>query len=149
MQQDDGSVRELVAALPPGQREDAEALIELMRDVTGHEPTIGYERIIGFGQYHYRYASGREGDAAVIGFAPRGKQFTIYLTSGMVGYDDLLDRLGKHTTTKVCLYFRRLADLDQVVLRELIERSVDHVRQVEADLGALPRMSEMPPYRPD
>ncbi len=135
-------------SLPAEQRQDAEALITLMRDVTGEPPKLWGSKIIGFGQYHYRYASGREGDAAAVGFAPRGKQLTLYLLSGMVGYDDLLGRLGKHTTGKACVYIRRLADVDRDVLRQLIERSVSHTRQVEAEMGGLPRMSAMPDYRP-
>jgi hypothetical protein len=141
------AVDELLATLPPQQREDADALVELMRDVTGEEPRLWGSKIVGFGQYHYRYASGREGDTGAVGFAPRGKQFTLYLMSGMAGYDDLLGRLGKVTTGKSCVYLRRLSDVDGNVLRELIERSVDHVKQVEAEMGALPRMAEMPAYR--
>jgi hypothetical protein len=142
-------VTELLATFPDEQRRDAEDLIDLMRDVTGEEPKLWSQKIIGFGHYHYRYPTGREGDTGAVGFARRGKQLTLYLMSGMVGYDDLLGRLGKHTTGKSCLYLRRLSDVDRTVLRELIERSVQHVKQVEAEMGALPRMSDMPPHRPD
>jgi hypothetical protein len=148
MQPTGGEVGDLLATLAPDQRTDAETLIGLMRDATGHEPKLWGSKIIGFGQYHYRYASGREGDAASVGFAPRGKQVTLYLMSGMVGDDDLLARLGRFTTGKACLYIRRLSDVDQDILRQLIERSVDHTKQVEGEMGGLPRMSEMPEYRP-
>jgi hypothetical protein len=142
-------VTEFLATLPDEQRRDAEDLIDLMGDVTGEEPKMWGSKIIGFGHHHYRYPTGREGDTGVVGFAPRGRQLVLYLMSGFIGYEDILARLGKHTTGKSCLYVRRISDVDRAVLRELIERSVEHVRQVEAEMGALPRMSEMPPPHPN
>lgn len=126
-------------------REDAKALATLMRRVTGEEPQMWGSSIVGFGSVHYRYESGREGDTLVVGLSPRKAALTVYLMSGMVGYDDLLDRLGPHQQGKGCLYVKRLADLDEAVLTELIQRCVDHVKQVETEAGGLPRMSEMPP----
>lgn len=127
-------------------REDCLALMGLMRSVTGEEPRLWGTSMVGFGTYHYRYASGREGDFFKVGFAPRTSNLTIYLMSGMVGYDDLLRNLGPHKTGKSCIYVKRLNDLDHDALTELIRRSVDHIDQVQADAGALPRMSEMPSH---
>ncbi len=129
-------------------RDDSRALIGIMTDATGEDPKL-WGSVIGFGTCHYRYESGREGHSAKVGFAPRKTNLTIYLLSGMVGYDDLLSRLGKHTTGKSCIYVERLADLDMQVLTDLLARAVKHIDQVEMEFGALPRMSEMPPYRAD
>jgi hypothetical protein len=125
-------------------REDSRVLLDLMHEVTGDEPHL-VGTSIGFGPYHYRYASGREGDSFKVGFAPRRTNITIYLISGLVGYEDLLTELGPHKTGKVCLYFKRLDDLDREVLTRLLRRSVAHVDQVVEQTGALPRLSEMPP----
>ncbi|MGH8948219.1 MAG: DUF1801 domain-containing protein [Acidimicrobiia bacterium] len=125
-------------------REDSKKLLTLMQEVTGEEPHL-VGSIIGFGPYHYRYASGREGDGFKIGFAARKSNLTIYLISGLVGYEDLLARLGPHTTGKSCLYVKRLTDLDAGALTVLLERSIAHVDEVLRTDGALPRMSEMPP----
>jgi len=130
-------------------REDSLALIEIMSQVTGEEPQLWGSGVIGFGRCHYRYASGREGDSAKVGFAPRKANITIYLLSGMVGYVDMLSKLGKHARAKSCIYVKRLDDLDRDVLIELIGRAVAHIDQVEQESGGLPRMSEMPPYRAD
>ena len=127
-------------------RDDCRRLLDLMRDVTGEEPQLWGGSMIGFGSYHYRYASGREGDYFKVGFAPRKSNLTVYLMSGVAGYEDLLAKLGPHTTGKSCVYLKRLDDIDTRVLTALIERSVAHVDQVWADVGGVPRMSEMPPH---
>jgi hypothetical protein len=142
----DAAVERLLASLPAAQRADAETLSGLMSEATGSAGRIGYEKIVGFGHYHYRYGSGREGDSSPAGFAMTSRGITIYLISGFRGYDDLLGQLGKHTKTKYCLYVRRLADVDLDVLRRLIQRSVRHVAATERALGAVPRLSEMPPW---
>ena len=126
-------------------REDCRALTGLMRAITGKEPRLWGSSMVGLGTYHYRYASGREGDWIKVGFASRKANLTIYLMSGMVDYDDLLAELGPHRTGKACVYVKRLEDLDRKVLTELIERSVAHIDQVEDEAGGVPRMSEMPP----
>ena len=84
--------------------------------------------IVGFGSYHYRYASGREGDFMETGFAARKRAITLYIMAGFSEYGDLLAKLGKHDTGKSCLYVKRLADVDQAVLREMVERSVAWIR---------------------
>ena len=108
-------------------REDSFKILTLMQDVTGEEPIMWGSSIIGFGSYHYKYASGREGDWFVTGFAPRKQALTLYIMSGFSEYDGLLNKLGKHTTGKSCLYIKKLEDVDMGVLRELIEKSVEHV----------------------
>lgn len=110
-------------------RQDSLAVLELMREVTGEEATMWGSSIIGFGTYRYRYESGREGDTVVTGFSPRKQNLTLYITDGFDQYDALLGKLGKHTTGKSCLYIKRLADVDQQVLRELVQQSVAYVRQ--------------------
>jgi hypothetical protein len=106
------------------QRDDARTLLALMRRVTGQEPKMWGPSIVGFGSYHYKYASGHEGDSAIAGFAARGKELVVYIAGDFEGRDDLLTRLGKHRTGKVCLYIRRLAQVDLKVLETLIARSV-------------------------
>lgn len=109
-------------------REDAYAVLQLMREVTGEEPQMWGDSIVGFGAYHYRYASGREGDAPLTAFSPRKRNLTLYITSGFEQYEELLDRLGKHKTGKACLYINRLYDVDQDVLRDLVRKSVKHMQ---------------------
>jgi hypothetical protein len=87
------------------------------------------DAIVGFGSQHYRYASGREGDMPIIGFSPRKQNLTLYLTYGFEQYGDLLAKLGKHSTGKVCLYVKRLSDVDMPTLRELVNQSVAEVRR--------------------
>lgn len=105
-------------------RRDCFTLLELMREVTGAEPRMWGTNIVGFGERHYRYASGREGDWFITGFSPRKQNLTLYLTYGFEQHSDLLQRLGKHSVGKACLYLKRLDNVDMPALRELISRSV-------------------------
>ena len=109
-------------------REDGLVLIEMMRDVTGLEPEMWGPSIIGFGSYHYKYESGREGDMPLIGFSPRKQSLSLYIMSGFDEYEELLGKLGKHRTGASCLYINKLADVDMGVLRELVSQSVEHMR---------------------
>ena len=109
-------------------RADSHALAAMMEEVTGATPQMWGPSIIGFGSYHYRYASGREGDFMLTGFSPRKRALTLYIMAGFSEYDDLLAKLGRHTVGKSCLYVKRLADVDEAVLRELVERSVYTIR---------------------
>ncbi|MFT4468893.1 DUF1801 domain-containing protein [Arthrobacter sulfonylureivorans] len=104
----------------PIRRQDAETVLELMRDVTGEEPVMWGPSIIGFGSYHYKYASGREGDAAAVGFSPRKGNLALYGLTYAPEAVPLLERLGKHKTSVACLYVNKLADVDLAVLKELI-----------------------------
>ncbi len=109
-------------------REESFALLKLMEEVTGEPAKMWGPTIVGFGKYHYKYATGHEGDMALTGFSPRKQNFSIYITSGFEQFDDLLARLGKHKFGKSCLYVNKLADIDQNVLREMVRRSVDHTK---------------------
>jgi hypothetical protein len=110
----------------PGRREDSRAICRLMAEETGEPPRMWGESIVGFGSYRYAYASGREGDWMALGFAPRKGRLTLYLMDGFAGYEELLARLGKHSTGRSCLHVKRLADVDVDVLREMVERSYRH-----------------------
>lgn len=116
----------------PRRREDCRAVAALMGEVTGAEPRMWGESIVGFGTYHYRYASGREGDWPLTGFSPRKESLTLYLSYGFEQHGELLGRLGKHKLGKACLYLKRLGDVDMAALRELIARSVDEVARANA-----------------
>jgi len=111
------------------QRGDARALVALMRRVTTQEPRMWGPSIVGFGSYHYKYASGHEGDSALGGFAVRGRGLVVYIAADFEGRDLLLARLGKHRTGKVCVYIRRLADVDLRVLETLVARSVAETKR--------------------
>ena len=135
----DASVEQFLAGLADeAQRRDSQALIALMRDITGAEPRLWGESIVGFGTYRYRYASGREGDWPLTGFSPRTQNLTLYLSYGFERHGELLERLGKHKLGKACLYLKRLEQVDQEALRELVRRSVEEVRAANApaDSGA-------------
>jgi hypothetical protein len=105
-------------------RADAGRLRKLMEEATGEPAVMWGPIIVGFGSYHYRYASGHEGDAPVVGFSPRARAISLYLTCDIRRYQGHLDRLGKHRTGAGCLYITRLSDVDEGVLRELIDASV-------------------------
>lgn len=124
----DASVDEFLEAVEnPKRKSDAYEVLELMRRVTGEEPVMWGGSIVGFGSYHYTYASGREGDWPVAGFSPRKSALTLYIMSGFKGHAELMEKLGKHRTGKSCLYINKLEDVDTEVLEELVRRSVDHV----------------------
>lgn len=126
-------------------RADTVELIRLMEDATGEGPTVWNTTTIGFGRYHYRYSSGQEGEFFDIGFAPRKGHLTLYVMSGLAGFDDLLSRLGPHESSKSTVHIKRLEDVDRTVLEELVRECVAHLRRVEKELGAIPRMSDIPP----
>ena len=110
-------------------RKDSFTILELMKQVTGLEPRMWGSSIVGFGSYHYKYESGREGDMILAGFSPRKQNLTLYNMGGFERFDDLLNKLGKHTTGKGCLYIKRLDDVDLPTLKSLIEESFKHVKQ--------------------
>lgn len=106
----------------PKRRRDAETLVELMQRVTGQEPRMD-GTIVGFGRYHYKYASGREGDSGAAGFAARKAALTIYLPDGVGAHADLLANLGSHTAGAGCLYIKDLQEVDLKVLETIVARS--------------------------
>lgn len=110
-------------------RTDSFKVLELMKEVTGETPKMWGNSIIGFGQYHYKYASGREGDWFLTGFSPRKQSLTLYIMAGFDDYDELMSRLGKYKTGKSCLYINKLEDVDQDVLRTLVKKSAEHMVQ--------------------
>ena len=110
-------------------RKDSFTILELMKQVTGIEPRMWGSSIVGFGSYHYKYESGREGDMILAGFSPRKQNLTLYNMGNFERYDDLLKKLGKHTTGKGCLYIKRLDDVDLPTLKSLIEESFKHAKQ--------------------
>ncbi len=133
-QLNDANVEEFLAAVENDRRrEDSFTVLELMKRVTGEKPRMWGTSIVGFGSYHYRYASGREGDWPRIGFSPRKQSLTIYVMPGFSNYDDLLSRLGKHRTGKSCLYVNKLADVDMDALEQLIRSSLDAMREMYPD----------------
>jgi Domain of unknown function (DU1801) len=110
----------LESVADPKRRADARAACALMAEATGAEPAMWGSGIVGFGAYHYRYATGREGDWPPVGLSPRKAALTVYLSTGFAGAAELLARLGPHSLGKSCLYVKRLSDVDQQVLRELV-----------------------------
>lgn len=109
-------------------RADAEVLLEMMAEITGEPPVMWGPSIVGYGSYHYKYASGREGDWMLTGFSPRKTALSVYLMSGVERQEALLKKLGKYKNGKSCLYIKRLADVDQDILRKLIATSVELAR---------------------
>jgi uncharacterized protein DUF1801 len=123
------SVAAFIAAIAdPTRRADAKALVKLMQSAAGEKPQMWGPSIIGFGSYHYRYESGREGDMPIIGFSPRKPATVLYSMIGSSECKALLAKLGKHTTGKGCLYIKKLADVDQQVLEAIVVKSVAAAR---------------------
>jgi hypothetical protein len=122
----DASVDDFLARVPDQRRRaDAERLCTILREVTGEPPVIWGPSIVGFGSYRYTYESGRTGDWPLAGFSPRKQQLVVYLVGGFEErYASVLARLGPHKAGKGCLYLKRLADVDENALRELIDRTV-------------------------
>lgn len=109
-------------------RKDSYKILELMKKITKDEPVMWGPSIIGFGKYHYKYESGREGDFFLTGFSPRKQNLTLYIISGFKRYDKLMKKLGKHKTGSSCLYINKLEDVDMKVLKELITESVKYMK---------------------
>ena len=112
-------------------RHDALIIMNLMKEITGEQPAMWETSMVGFGNYHYRYASGREGDWFLTGFSPKKQALTLYIMSGFTNYESLMKKLGKYTTGKGCLYLKKLEDIDLPTLKELIKRSVTQMTLTE------------------
>ena len=119
-----------------GRRKDARRLLAMMQRVTQEPPRMWGDRIVGFGSYHYRYASGREGDWPLIGLSPGKRNLTLYIMPGFDDYQPLLARLGKHRTGKSCLYLNKLQGIDMRALEDLIRQSVADMRRRYPEVGA-------------
>jgi len=115
---------------PEKKRADSFELLNLMKELTGEEPKMWGGSIIGFGSYHYKYKSGREGDWFLTGFSPRKQNLTVYIIAGFDRFEELMTKLGKHKTGKGCLYINKLEDVDVEILKELVVESVDYLKKL-------------------
>jgi hypothetical protein len=109
-------------------RNDCFVIMELMQKITKSEPKMWGDSIVGFGKYHYKYESGREGDWFLTGFSPRKQNLTIYIMTGFDQFEGLMSKLGKYKASKSCLYIKSLKDIDQKILKELITLSVKRIK---------------------
>jgi len=130
----DESVRDYIASLQNAQAvKDSQVLTEMMRRVSGQEPRLWNVGTIGFDTYHYKYGSGREGDAIVIGFYPRKGKTTVYLMDGTARYASLLAKLGKHTATGYCIYIKQLSDIELSILEQIVQQSYEFIKAKSKD----------------
>ncbi|MFK8032017.1 MAG: DUF1801 domain-containing protein [Gammaproteobacteria bacterium] len=119
------SVTAFLNSIEPAQkRKDAKAIAAIMRKASGERAKMWGASIVGYGRYHYKYDSGREGDSLRVGFSPRKQSTTVYIIPGFNGFSGLLKKLGKHKVTKSCLYINKLDDVNVEVLTEIIEKSL-------------------------
>lgn len=122
----DQSVTDFINHVPEERkRKDSFTILELMQSITREEPKMWGDAIVGFGCYHYRYESGHEGDMPLVAFSPRKQSLTLYITRDFERYPELIQRLGKHSTSKACLYIKKLADVDMAVLEDLLRESFE------------------------
>jgi hypothetical protein len=125
------SVDDFIARVEPAaRRAEVEHLRALFVEVTGFAPRMWGPSIIGFGRYHYRYGSGREGDFLATGFSPRKSDLTIYIMPGYADYGAILKDLGKHRLGKSCLYIKRLSDIDEAILKRLIRQGLEDLHKI-------------------
>jgi hypothetical protein len=117
-------------------REDCFKIAKMMEEITGNEPKMWGPSIVGFGAYHYKYASGQEGDWPIAAFSPRKQDLTLYLLPGFTESGELMQKLGKHRTGKSCLYIKRLSDVHVPTLKKLIRESVKRMKQITKSKAA-------------
>jgi len=126
----DGSVSNFLNSIEePQKRQDALEILKMMEQITQSPPKMWGTSIVGFGDYHYKYESGREGDWFITGFSPRKQNLTLYMMSGFERYDELMSKLGKYKTGKSCLYIKKLSDVDVKVLHDLVEASYRYFKK--------------------
>jgi hypothetical protein len=131
----DNPVKDFIDSLDDQQTvKDSLVLIEMMQRISGHEPKMWNIGTIGFDTYHYKYDSGREGVCQTIGFYPRKGKITIYLMDGTVRYSELLARLGKHTTSRVCVYLKRLGEIQLPILEQIVQQSYEYVKSQDGHM---------------
>lgn len=124
------SVDAFIEAVEPGwKRDDAREILKLMGKITGEKPVMWGDSIVGFGNYHYKYESGREGDWFLAGFSPRKQSMTIYMMGGYKGQDELLKKLGKYKKSVGCLYIKKLADVDINILTQMTKKSIQSLKE--------------------
>ena len=122
------SVKEFLNEISePERRADCFAVAKIMEEISGEKPKMWGPSIVGFGSYRYKYASGHEGDWPMMGFSPRKKDLTLYVMMGFEKHAELMERLGKHSTGKSCLYIKRLSDVDVPTLKQLVQASAQHM----------------------
>jgi hypothetical protein len=114
-------------------RQDSFAFLKLMQEATNAKPKMWGDSIVGFGSYHYKYASGRESDWFLTGFSPRKQNLTLYIMPGFEKYETLLNKLGQHSIGRSCLYIKKIEDVNLDVLKELVEQSVQHMAKNNTD----------------
>lgn len=131
MKENDNSVIEFIETVENEKKKaDAYELLKIFQSVTGYDAKMWGPSIIGFGSYHYKYASGREGDAPLVGFSPRKAKISLYLDYEGEERDKFLENFGKHTKSKACIYVNKLADIDTNVLKDLIQHTVKKYRNL-------------------
>lgn len=129
--ENDESVIEFIESVDsPKKREDAYKLLDIFTETSGYEAKMWGPSIIGFGSYHYKYESGHEGDAPLVGFSPRKAKISLYFATGDTKRDEILKTFGKHTSGKACVYINKVADIDVEVLRELIKESITFLKKM-------------------
>ena len=127
----DASVEDFLNTIEDEQkRRDCFEIMKIMKQAAKAEPKMWGSSIVGFGSYHYKGASGREGDWMLTGFSPRKQNITLYIMGGFDGHQDLMKKLGRHTTGKACLYIKRLEDVDAKTLKELVGASVKMMKRL-------------------
>ena len=127
--ENDSSVIEFIETVEsPKKKEDAYRLLDIFTETTGYPAKMWGPSIIGFGSYHYKYASGHEGDAPLVGFSPRKAKISLYFATGDPERESLLKDFGKHTTGKACVYINKLADVDVEVMKAMIKQSIKFLR---------------------
>lgn len=129
----DRDIEKYISTLDEQSAKDTYILIEMMQKISGQEPKLWNAGTLGFDTYHYKYASGREGDGLVVGFYPRNGKTSIYVMDGTYRYTDLLSKLGKHTITGYCLYIKQLSDVDLNILGQIIQKSYDNIKLLSKD----------------
>lgn len=127
--QNQSSVKDYIGSLDEQTSKDSHVLLKMMQHISGCEPVLWNTGTIGFDTYHYKYASGREGDGLVIGFYPRKGKITVYLMDGTARYSELLAKLGKYTTTGYCLYIKQLSDIGYQYLKKLCSNHISISRR--------------------
>lgn len=128
--ENDASVIEFIENVEnPKKREDAYQLLDLFTETTGYQAKMWGPSIIGFGAYHYKYDSGHEGDAPLVGFSPRKAKISLYFATGDTKREELLKKFGKHTSGKACVYINKVADIDVTILKELINQSITFLKE--------------------
>jgi hypothetical protein len=126
------SVENFLNSIPDEKkRQDAFRVLELMQDITKEKAIMWGSSMVGFGSYHYKYASGHEGDTFLTGFSPRKQDLTIYINTGFEPHKDLMEQLGKYKTGKVCLYIKKLDDIKLPVLKKLIKASYAQTKKLK------------------